>query len=161
VELWLVRHAAAVDREEFSGPDASRPLTSAGADRFERLSRWLVKRAGRPALILCSPTRRTRETAAILARQTDSPVRVEGGLGPGAGIASILALVAGCGVDRLALVGHEPDLGILLGELLAASAPLPLKKGAVACLEGIGADVERARPAGVLKWLVPARLWKK
>src|SRR5437764_781095 len=42
MQLWLVRHAVAVDREEFTGPDAERPLTDKGRRRFRDFCDWLA-----------------------------------------------------------------------------------------------------------------------
>ncbi len=53
--------------------------------------------------------------------------------------------------DRVALVGHEPDLGQLAAILLGAARPLPFKKGGMCRI-----DVEwSSRPTGTLVWFLP------
>ena len=56
--------------------------------------------------------------------------------------------------SRLALVGHEPDLGELAAKLLGARGAVEFKKDAVCRI-----DVTRAMPGGpgVLRWFLPPR----
>jgi broad specificity phosphatase PhoE len=70
--LIVVRHAVAVERAEWTGPDVDRPLTPLG----ERQAAGLVPTlAGRPvARILSSPTVRCRCTVTPLARDRGLPV---------------------------------------------------------------------------------------
>jgi phosphohistidine phosphatase len=81
-------------------------------------------------------------------------------LAPGRKPAEALALIAKYaaaprGASRLALVGHEPDLGELAARLLGAKGVIEFKKGAVCRL-----DVDRAMPAGpaTLRWFLPPRV---
>jgi phosphohistidine phosphatase len=55
---------------------------------------------------------------------------------------------------RLALVGHEPDLGEFAARLLAARGGVEFKKGAVCLIE-----VDGATPGGpgTLRWMLPPR----
>jgi len=55
---------------------------------------------------------------------------------------------------RLALVGHEPDLGELAARLLGARGTVQFKKGAVCAI-----DVDGATPGGpgTLRWLLTPR----
>jgi phosphohistidine phosphatase len=137
--VFLVRHTHAAD----AVADASRPLSARGRGQAARLAAFLkAGGAFAPAEFWHSPLRRARETAELLAAGTGSPapLRVEPGLEPDedpAGIAARLAVA-----DRpLALVGHEPHLGVLAA-LLVRGAPWPpvfqMGKGAVVALERSG-----------------------
>jgi phosphohistidine phosphatase len=133
--LHLLRHARAVDREGFPGEDAQRPLTPEGRDRLLAV----LKRIGRRLKadeVLCSPALRCRQTAELTALELDLPL-VE---------LPELALES-CSSQRLCealarrralspiVVGHEPDLGRLVGFLSGGAAVL-LKKSGLAVLEG-------------------------
>ncbi len=59
---------------------------------------------------------------------------------------------------RLALVGHEPDLGELASYLLGTQKPLPFKKGG-ACR--IDVDALPANRSGTLVWMVPPKMLRK
>jgi len=55
---------------------------------------------------------------------------------------------------RLALVGHEPDLGELAAKLLGARGMVEFKKGGVCLI-----DVDGATPGGpgTLRWMLPPK----
>lgn len=133
MRLILLRHADAIDREAWHGEDADRPLTRDGAKRLKG-----VLKALRPLVdadeILTSPWLRARATAELAASVWNLPLREADWLAGGAadaaeGIAELRAL------GEPVLVGHEPDLGELIGALIGAKA-VPLKKAGVAVLEG-------------------------
>ena len=54
MELWLVRHAVAADRDEFDGPDAERPLTEKGRRRFRAFCEWLAGETPMPQVVVTS-----------------------------------------------------------------------------------------------------------
>lgn len=86
-------------------------------------------------LLLHSPWRRAVETAALLAPLADGPVE------PCAELAEApsRALLTRMRGERVAVVGHEPWVGELVGWLVfgTPTAALPFKKGGVAWLEGV------------------------
>ena len=59
---------------------------------------------------------------------------------------------------RVALVGHEPDLGELAAHLIGAGRALAFKKGGV-CRIDVGSL--SARRAGTLVWFVPPGLLRQ
>src|SRR5271168_3332024 len=68
MDLYIIRHAWAEDRDESKYPDdALRPLTAEGQDRFARMVELLVPRGLKPQLIATSPMVRCQQTAEILA----------------------------------------------------------------------------------------------
>ena len=79
-------------------------------------------------------------------------------LKPGEGAAAVLALLANDRSERIAVVGHQPDLSALLAACLlkdGGALAIEMKKNAVACLSFDGrARVGRA----VLEWLATPRL---
>lgn len=109
-ELILLRHAhaepAAADQV-----DLDRPLSSEGLAEAEAAGRWLKEHQLVPDRVLCSPSRRTRETLeAVLAAVGYVDQRLDDGVydaSPG----NLMTLVdQHRDVDRLLLVGHNPGL---------------------------------------------------
>lgn len=162
LELYLIRHAAAVPRGPDHPDDARRPLTPEGAARWRRAVAGLRALGVAIDVVLASPFTRAQETAAILAaglRPKPRLVTVDA-LASGRKPAEALTAIAQYAVDargasRIALVGHEPDLGELAARLLGAKGVVEFKKGGVCRI-----DVDRAMPGGpgVLRWLLPPRV---
>lgn len=115
MDLFLVRHAVAED-ESPDGSDATRALTGRGRKRFSRAVRGLERLGVRFDRVGFSPLLRAQETAEELFRLCDedygceSMVVLELATPPGP---ELLAVIANSGVERLALVGHEPWLSQL------------------------------------------------
>jgi phosphohistidine phosphatase SixA len=59
---------------------------------------------------------------------------------------------------RLALVGHEPDLGELAAHLIGARRPLPFKKGGICRIDVAGLS---SRAGGTLVWFVTPKVLRK
>jgi phosphohistidine phosphatase len=139
-QLWLLRHADA--EPHGTRPDAQRRLTPRG----EAQARAAGIAIGRFAIafdeILTSPKVRARRTAELAvagwSAQQRATLREHRSLA--GGFDARLALDALAGIParegRLLLVGHEPDLSLVVGELTGAR--IGLKKGGVAVvrLEG-------------------------
>jgi phosphohistidine phosphatase len=160
MELLLVRHAIAFERNAKRWPDdAERPLSPRGAARARKAAAGLKVIARRPARVLASPLRRTLETAAILTEHAAWPGAVEcPELLPGATPEALLSLLRRMPDKCIALVGHEPGLGRLIGACLTSSArgrTFELKKLGAALLKFPGA----ARPGGAqLVWMARPRM---
>jgi phosphohistidine phosphatase len=136
MDLILWRHADA----ENGIPDAERRLTAKGAKQAERMASWLRKRLPPDTVMLVSPARRARETAAALGGKFEISNEVGTSTTP-------QALLEAAGWPRAAhavlVVGHQPTLGqaaalALTGEVAGWS----VKKGAVWWLEHRSRDGE-------------------
>lgn len=157
MNVYLVRHAIAERRVEDSNvDDAERPLTGSGIRRFRRCVLALSALKVQLDEIWTSPLRRARQTAELLARLDafEGDVRVVEALRPGGEVCELTAALRECaGPAGVALVGHEPDLGRLVGLVLTGGevVPVAFKKGGVACLE-----LTQVEPAvrGRLCWLL-------
>ena len=160
MELIVIRHAIAFERDRRRWPDdALRPITPAGAKRSRKAAAGLKKLCDVPDRLLTSPLTRARQTAEILTEVAGWPLpKTAPELKPGEGAAGVLALLAKDPSKRVAIVGHQPDLAVLLGACLlkdGKALPIELKKNAVACLSFKG----RARAGGaVIKWLATPRM---
>ena len=94
---------------------------------------------------------RAHETAAIVGGEFGLDLQQTELLAPGCGLVQLFALLAEYrGLERVMLVGHEPDFSTLIGTLTGGSRVL-MKKGGLARV-----DIERLQQgAGVLTWLLP------
>lgn len=154
-DLFVVRHAEAEEQDATRWPDdARRPLTKDGIKRFERAAKGLTKIAAAPVAVLSSPFTRARETAAILSAKAGWPEpSLSDALIPGRHPKDTLELLDG--TTTCAIVGHEPHLSIVIGELCGGE--VEMKKGAVALLR-----VEAFAPGGaVLRWLVSPKVLRQ
>lgn len=159
--LYLIRHAPAADRGSAYPDDALRPLTREGVQRWKRQVRGLLALGLELDLVLTSPLLRAKQTAEILAASLfDRPaIELVDSLSPGSTTASALqALASHAKARRLALVGHEPEMGALAARLLGTKAPIPFKKGAVCRI-----DVDAFPPStvGTLCWFLPPRVLRQ
>jgi broad specificity phosphatase PhoE len=77
--VFLVRHAKAAAREEWSGGDRDRPLVDKGRRQAELLAAAL--RREQPVLVAASPWLRCRQTAAPLAAALGLEVELDDRLG--------------------------------------------------------------------------------
>ncbi len=158
--IYLVRHAIAEPRGPEWPNDEARPLTPRGVARMRDVAEGLARRGVQVERVWCSPLTRARQTAELLAAAWSPTRRVDivAELAPGrTPSAQAAALPARGGVGAAAVVGHEPDLGVLLAWWLGARLPVPFKKGGVACIE---IPPALARGTGELQWLVTPRLMR-
>ena len=77
--VFLVRHAKAADRFDWTGGDRDRPLIERGRRQAERLA--AVLRREQPVLVAASPWLRCRQTAAPLASALGLRVELDDRLG--------------------------------------------------------------------------------
>jgi phosphohistidine phosphatase len=123
MDLILWRSAEADEHAE----DMERRLTAKGRRHCERVAAWLDQRLPARFTILASPAVRAQQTAQALG----IPVKRESGLAPGSTPAAILKAAGwrDC-KSTVVVVGHQPDLGNVLAELLSSSfARWTIKKG--------------------------------
>ena len=157
MKLLLIRHAAAVPTGTPGVLDADSPLTPDGRAKFRVAARGLARVTRRPDVLLTSPLRRARMTAAIAARAfADIVPTIE----PALAHSNIDGIVAALTVHppgaRIALVGHEPLLGALLARLLGAAqgAQFAFEKGGAALV-----DLPKGLAAhGRLRWFLKPRI---
>jgi phosphohistidine phosphatase len=157
MQLWLVRHAVAAERDEFDGADAERPLTAKGRRRFREFCDWLAGQTAMPPTILSSPLVRAAQTAAILAKASGlkkTDVISTELLSPGVDVRQLVEFVRIHSAETIALVGHEPDMSRILAQLVDGGA-FRFGKGFVAAVEFIAAP---EIGAGRLCWFVGPKL---
>ena len=121
--IYLMRHADAVSGED----DPARQLSARGRAQVGAVCAALGKRSGfEPEEIWHSPLVRSRETAELLARGLGlpAPVVLKPGLEPDDNPEEIAGIL-GAEKRDIAVVGHEPHLGVLVGLMVDGSTNPP------------------------------------
>ncbi len=160
VELYLVRHAEAGERDPARWPDdAARPLTEEGEQKFRRGCRGLRRIVPDVELVLSSGATRAWRTAEILHEEAGwpSPER-SSELGSASSTREIWNAVRKRQVSSVALVGHEPHMSELVSYLLSGNhdvARPEFKKGGVACLR---LPDEKVAGTAALRWLLTPKI---
>jgi phosphohistidine phosphatase len=137
MQLLIVRHAIAFERNTRRWPDdAERPLSPAGMARARKAATGLRRLTPEPLRLLASPLVRAQQTADILTRFAGWPTAEPCALLlPQAAAEGLLALLGRAREERIALVGHQPNLGRLIGACLpghGTARAFALKKMGVA-----------------------------
>src|SRR5262249_39098574 len=120
-----------------------------------RLAVGLQQHGVRPGLVVTSPFLRALQTAEELLRHWSAPapeVQTADQLAPGGGRRKLARFLANLGVDPVAVVGHQPDLGAFIGWLIGnKTVQIDLAKGGVAfltCPDKLG------KGSAALVWMV-------
>lgn len=154
MNVILIRHGIAVEREEWKGPDGGRPLTERGAKRVAQVAAGLKRLEVQPTHLFSSPLVRAVETARILYTVLAVPNLVSQveELLPDASPGRCLTVLSDLPNDACVLcVGHEPHLGLLAALLLTGSRSVAFRfKKAGACLIELPWPPKAGR--GLLHW---------
>jgi phosphohistidine phosphatase len=150
--LVILRHAKAASPDRVA--DVDRPLTSRGHADAAAAGAWLARRGFAPDLVLCSPSRRTRETwhGVALALAAAPEVTYSEDL-YAASSGTLLEVVAGVtdDVSVVLLVGHNPAVSQLSQHLDPEGAdPDGLRTAGAAVHRWQGSWVECGRRAADL-----------
>lgn len=158
MRLCFLRHGKAEPRAGWHGDDRLRPLTSVGEEVMRREAKALRAMGLAPEAIVSSPLARAQRTAEIVAGELGMADRVvlDDRLGHGFRLAAVADLAAEHRRAReLLLVGHEPDMGVAVSELVGGGRVV-LRKGGLARV-----DVEIVHGVlgdGELVWLLTPAL---
>lgn len=126
MNIFILRHAVAVEREDWHGDDSLRPLTPEGEQQQRKVSAAMKRMGLKFDLILSSPYERARRTAEIAAEELNQKkqlrfsdeLKSEGN--PKKLVREITAMARP--VENLLLVGHEPYLSEFISVLLTGKA---------------------------------------
>jgi phosphohistidine phosphatase len=153
LELYVLRHADAGDPMAWTGDDADRPLSKKGRRQARRLGDLLRDLRFSTDVILTSPKLRALDTAKLVGKRVRVEPTIEAKLAGGLTAAALGKLVAGLDhtLDRVTVVGHDPELSEFVTWLVGSS--IELRKGALARVDLPGHDAGAGR--GLLRWLLP------
>lgn len=153
MKVHFIRHAQAIERST-ELPDEMRNLTCRGRKKFRQVAACLKKAAIDPDLIITSPKVRAVQTAEILSEtlRFSGEVRISTALADGPDLAAFSSLLRAKPEAReLVIIGHEPCLGELIGELLQISTPCNLPKG---CVVSMKISLNKSRLSAELTGLI-------
>ena len=131
MKLHIIRHAQAIARAP-EIPDELRTVSCRGRRRFRQVAATLKKLEIDPDLIITSPKARALQTAEILAETINfsGDVQIATILGELCTATDLLQILPSLpSSDEIIIVGHEPDLGAIIAELLTISVPCRLARG--------------------------------
>ena len=158
LELYLVRHAIAAERGPDYPDDSKRPLTTAGISRFRKEAKALGTLDVEIELIISSPLTRAKQTAEIVAQAlpTKPALTLSDSLAPAGTPASVFQeLAKHMRKGKIALVGHEPNIGELAARLIGSRTPIEFKKGAICRIDF---EVFPPKGSGQLRWFVTPKM---
>ena len=130
-DLFLLRHAIAVERAMPDFKDEERPLTPEGEEKMIEAVRGLKQIGWKFDALISSPLVRAWQSAELVKAHLPFRGKIESSedLLPGRPIEPMLRKLAKRSESSFLLVGHEPTLSQWIGELLAAEGSFRLKKG--------------------------------
>ncbi len=142
MRLYIVRHAIAAPHGTPGIPDDERPLTEEGIKKMRQVAAGLRSLEYIPELILSSPLPRAKQTAEILLEafgQKRIGLEILPALAPSGSRRELYLAIASYEKKHksLMLVGHQPSLGEIAGEIAWGSPghSLELKKGGACAIE--------------------------
>lgn len=163
MEIYVVRHGIAIDREDPKcPPDPERYLTEEGVEKTKRVAAGVAALSATADVLLSSPYVRAMQTAEIFAAALDYPkqkIRQTDLLLPGAEPTLLFRELA---KDKhhstLFIFGHAPQLDDVIATALGSKHHMTsLKKAGVALLE-----LKRVSPPnGQLLWLATPKLLRR
>lgn len=165
MNLIIVRHALAEDREEFAKKnleDSLRPLTAKGRKKMIKMMEWVSPLLGEVDMIVTSPYLRAVETAQLLQSYWKKlDIKEVAELVPHSPPVAFMKWLKAHAKDKknVLMVGHDPHLSLFLSYLLAGKNEsfIELKKSGIALVEiGSFADIETS--SARLLWLAQPRM---
>jgi phosphohistidine phosphatase len=163
MELYIVRHGVAIDREDPKCPaDPERFLTEEGIEKSRQVAKGTAKVASVPDLMLSSPYLRAFQTAELFAEELEyskHKIRKTDLLLPGAEPMQLFReLARDKDHSSVFVFGHAPHLDELIATAIGTKHHISsLKKAGVAFVE-----LKRlVPPSGELVWLATPKLLRR
>jgi phosphohistidine phosphatase len=156
MDIYFIRHADAVPQGENGiDCDEKRTLSEEGWKQAGNLGRAFKKRGIVLDTIITSPLARAQQTAVQL-RTTlelaESQVETCDELAPGGRPKRLAREINGLQGNSIAVIGHQPDLGLYAGWLLGEKeVQINFAKGGAALIHAEGSYT---KGAGTLIWLI-------
>ena len=154
MEIYILRHGIAVDRGTPGfKKDSDRPLTKEGEEKMHQIADTMLGMGLKFDLILSSPYLRAEQTAQIVADTLDREVTLTKTLAPDANALELIAEINDEKPHSVLLVGHEPDLSLLISVLVCGTSDssFELKKGGLCKLT---AETITFGRCATLNWLI-------
>lgn len=163
MQLYIVRHGIAIDREDPKCPaEAERYLTEEGVEKTKQVAKGVAALGVTGDLLITSPYVRAAQTAEIFADALDyrrQRIRRNELLLPGSEPTLLFReLAREKQASKVFIFGHAPHLdGVIAAALGSKKHLASLKKAGVALIE-----LKRiSPPMGVLTWLATPKMLRK
>lgn len=163
MELYIVRHGIAIDREDANSPaEADRYLTEEGVQKTKQVAKALAAQGLHADLMVSSPYVRAMQTAEIFAtalKYAKQKILKTETLLPGAEPAAFFReLARQKQASAVFSFGHAPNVDELVAAALGANRQITsMKKSGVALVE-----LKRiSPPSGQLLWLATPKLVRR
>jgi phosphohistidine phosphatase len=163
MQLYIVRHGIAIDREDPNcPPDPERFLTDDGMEKTMQVAKGVAEIGAVPDLMLSSPYLRAVQTAEIFAsalEQNKQKIRKSDLLLPGADPMQLFReLAREKQASAVFIFGHAPHLDDLIATAIGSKHHVTaLKKAGVALVE-----LRRmVPPSGELVWIATPKMLRK
>jgi phosphohistidine phosphatase len=133
MEIYLIRHIAAVNRDKWHENDMARPLTEKGIKSGKKIFKNFCRTFNKPSIVISSEAERAKTTAEILNKYCNVKLIIDKRLNPGAAISDYHEVISSTSsYDVIALVGHEPDMSRFVSAYLTeGKLQILLKKGTI------------------------------
>ncbi len=133
MEIYLIRHAHALEREDWQGEDIARPLSKEGIERAKKAFKRFAKIFKHPEVIISSQAVRAVETAKILQKYIDKEIIFNQEINPGSDTSGYLNIIESIkDKNIIAIVGHEPTISSFVSEYTSDNKlDLVFKKGSI------------------------------
>ena len=164
MNVFILRHGEAGTHVTMPSKDFERPLTEAGRKQIEDIGCALRDLHVEFDRIATSPLKRAKETAEVVAAAYDEngpKLEIWEELRPEGNKQETLQRLSKLRQDDdVLLVGHEPYLSSMIGEVITGGSParISLKKGGIA---KILIHSFAPKPSGELRWLLTPRHLKR
>ena len=166
MEIYLLRHGEAGKRVAVAARDEERVLTALGRMEIEEIGEAMARRRYEFDVVLTSPLKRAKETAAIVNRalKRKTPLEEWPELAPEGNRNAFYRRLAKLRPGSSVLVvGHEPYLTTAIGEIISRGGEgsglrIALRKGGLAKLYVTGFT---PRATGELRWLLNPKQIRK
>ena len=158
IDIFILRHGEAGNRMTVVEKDSERPLTPEGRTEIQEIAKSLKTVGLQTDRIYTSPLRRARETAEIAAKALNIRTLEEWDeLKPDGSKAELYRKLARLEQNsRPILVGHEPYLTSMIGEIIGTTgAKIVLKKGGIG---KVRITSFTPRISGELRWLLTPKI---
>ncbi len=148
MRLYLLRHGDA----PFDHSCGERVLSEAGKTATQKIIQRHSNELVETALIVCSPTRRARETLAVLTQTLNykNPVLFDDCLRSGSSVAAVERYSSHLEADSLVMISHQPLVGYIL-DYLTDRGGIGMQMG-TSCLARLEL-LTFSRGCGSLDWL--------
>lgn len=133
MDIYIIRHAHAVNVRKWNKNDLQRPLIRKGISRIKVSFKKFLKKFNKPNIIISSEALRSKQTGEILNKYCNVKFIVESRLNPGATINDYHAVISEYSkFEIICLVGHEPDISNFVSDYLTeGKLQIILKKGSI------------------------------